>query len=236
MAYARAYAAQCEWCERIVAGRETAEPILAHVLLVEHDPPVVTVTARPGAPGHVLASADQLAAAGVEVASTDRGGDVTYHGPGQIVAYPIVDLNAHGLRLHDYMRLLEGVVIDTCAEFGVPAMRDRTATGVWTVDGAGLPAAKIAAMGVRVRRWVAMHGLALNVAPNLDHFGLIVPCGLVGRRVTSLERELGPDRCPSIEAVKASLAARLLEALAARRRTLTPSSDRAPPDRRSPAR
>lgn len=212
--YADAYARQVEWCERIVASRDSRSPIPGHVMLVEHDPPVITVTPRKDAPAHVIASPAQLVAAGVSVVPTDRGGDVTYHGPGQLVAYPIIDLNAHHLRLHEYMRLLESVVMSTCSAFAVRTMRDPKATGVWTMDPHGEPGAKIAAMGVRVRRWVSLHGLALNVTTNLDHFALIVPCGLVGRAVTSLQNELGP-RCPTMAAVKACLRAELARALAA---------------------
>ncbi|HVZ93606.1 MAG TPA: lipoyl(octanoyl) transferase LipB, partial [Phycisphaerales bacterium] len=145
---------------------------------------------------------EQLARTGVTVAETDRGGDITYHGPGQLVVYPILDLNALNLNLHGYMRMLERIVIDVCAGFGVKTRCERGATGVWTGEpGADEGGAKIAALGVRVRRWVTMHGLALNVTTNLDHFGLIVPCGLHGRAVTSLERELGA-RCPTIAQVK----------------------------------
>ena len=132
---------------------------------------------------------------------TDRGGDITYHGPGQLVAYPILDLNLLGLRIHPYMRLLEEVVIRTLAEFGVQAGRDPEATGVW-VDPLQPTSRKIAALGVRLSRWCSMHGLALNVEPDLEHFGLIVPCGLHDRSVTSLRAELG-DRCPSLEEVRA---------------------------------
>lgn len=157
------------------------------ILLVEH-PPVITVSQRPDAAGHLLASREALASLGVEVQATDRGGDVTYHGPGQIVLYPVLDLNAFGLRLHDYMRLLEEAVIRTLAGDGLAAERDATATGVWVRPAEGEALAKIAAMGVRVRRWISLHGLALNVTVNLQHFNLIVPCGLVGRPVTSLDR------------------------------------------------
>lgn len=166
-----------------------------HLLLVEHDPPVITVSARKTARQHLVATPDMLARAGVEVCETDRGGDITYHGPGQLVVYPILDLNTLTLRLHGYMRLLEQVIIDTLARFGIEGHRDQTATGVW-VGGS-----KICAMGVRVSRWVTMHGLALNVTTNLDHFNLIVPCGLVGRGVTSMARELG-EACPSMDHVK----------------------------------
>lgn len=155
---------------------------------------MITVSRRPGAAGNVLASPELLARHGVERHETDRGGDVTYHGPGQLVAYPIVDLELVGVRIHGWIRLLEQAVIDTLAAFGIEAARDPGATGVWVgrtesdPDGAG--GRKIAAIGVRVSRWVAMHGLALNVDPDLEHFGLIVPCGLAGRPVTSIAAEL----------------------------------------------
>ena len=191
----------------VLASRDSPDPEAGRVLLVEHDPPVITVTRRPSAASHLVASEAMLKALGVQLCQTDRGGDITYHGPGQLVVYPIIDLNYHTLRLHDYMRLLELAVIDALAHFGVHAQRDPSATGVW-VQGAPPAApdqlAKICAMGVRIRRWVSMHGLAINVSTNLDHFNLIVPCGLVGRPVTSLHRILG-DRSPSFEEVKTAI-------------------------------
>ena len=185
------------------------------VFLVEHAPPVITLSRRPTAREHLIADEAQIRAAGVEVVETDRGGDVTYHGPGQLVVYPILDLDVLGLRLHGYMRFLEQVVIDTLAHFGVAGRRDPGATGVWVgrsdeVTKLRSGGGKICAMGVRVSRWVSMHGLALNVTTNLEHFDLIVPCGLAGRMVTSLERELG-DRCPSMDEVKGVLVERLKE-------------------------
>ena len=175
MAYAEALAAQRHWHEAVLRLREGVDSTcVGALLLVEHDPPVITITRRPGARGHLLATPEQLAAAGVTVEATDRGGDITYHGPGQLVVYPILDLNRLGRNLHAYMRLLEEIVIGVCAGFGVSAQRDDSATGVW-VDGA-----KVCAMGVRIRRWVTMHGLALNVDPEMRHFDLIVPCGLAG--------------------------------------------------------
>ncbi len=206
MGYQEAYAVQNEHHAAVLAARERGEPEIGRVLLVEHDPPVITISRRAGAGAHLLANEQTLAAAGVTVAQTDRGGDITYHGPGQLVVYPIIDLNLVGLGLHGYMRLLEDAVIECCAAFGVRGGRDAAATGVWVGE------SKICAMGVRVRRWVSMHGLALNVATNLDHFGLIVPCGLAGRSVTSLEHELGPA-CPSMGRVKAALSATLAEHL-----------------------
>ena len=171
-----------------------------HVLLLEHDPPVITITRRAGVRKNLLATPESLATSGVELVETDRGGDITYHGPGQLVAYPILDLNLLGLRIHPYMRLLEEVVIRTLAEFGVAAGRDPEATGVW-VDPMMPSSRKIAALGVRLSRWCSMHGFALNVQPDLEHFGLIVPCGLHDRSVTSLKAELG-ENCPTLEEVK----------------------------------
>ncbi|MBL9031113.1 MAG: lipoyl(octanoyl) transferase LipB [Phycisphaerae bacterium] len=188
--YARAYQEQVRHVDEVLAARTRGELDAGRVLVVEHDP-VITVSRRPGASRHVIATADSLARAGVAIAETDRGGDVTYHGPGQLVVYPILDLSALNLGLHAYMRLLEDSVIDALAALGMRGLRDPAATGVWvdTSDGGrgDTPVAKVCAMGVRVRKWVSMHGLALNVSPNLDHFALIVPCGLVGRPVTSLE-------------------------------------------------
>jgi len=169
------------------------------VFLLEHAPPVVTVTRRVGAADHVLASDALLARHGIERVETDRGGDVTYHGPGQLVAYPILDLQRLGLKVHPYVRWLEQCVIDALAVDGIVGVRDPSATGVWVGEG-GAADRKIAAIGVRLSRFVSMHGFALNVAPDLAHFELIVPCGLQ-RPVTSLAAELGP-RAPSLDAVK----------------------------------
>lgn len=195
--YADALALQRETHERMVAGREAREPMT--LFLLEHDPPVVTVTRRVGAAEHVLASDAVLARHGIERVETDRGGDVTYHGPGQLVAYPIMDLQRLGLKVHPYVRWLEQCVIDALSADGLEGMRDATATGVW-VGAEGAPQRKIAAIGVRLSRFASLHGFALNVAPDLSHFGLIVPCGLQ-RPVTSLQAELGA-RCPSMEQVK----------------------------------
>ncbi|MEO1584490.1 MAG: lipoyl(octanoyl) transferase LipB [Planctomycetota bacterium] len=202
--YESAYAEQVRTLESVLAARERRARI-GELLLVEHDP-VITVTRRAEAAGHVLASAERLAELGVAVHATDRGGDVTYHGPGQVVGYPIVDLNRVNCRLHAYLRLLEQSVIDVLAGFGVVGERDASATGVWVRRGGEL--AKICAIGVRVRRWVTMHGLALNVDPEMGHFGLIVPCGLHGRPVASLREVLGYG-CPDMAEVRAVLAARL---------------------------
>lgn len=197
------------WADALDVQRSEQQAVIADrgaggrqvLLVVEHVPSVVTVTRRPGAAGHVLLDEAALRSRGIELEHTDRGGDVTWHGPGQLVAYPILDLNRLGLRLHEYMRWMEGCVIDLLGEHGIVGVRDDTATGVWVEqDG---PARKIAAMGVRVSRWVSMHGLALNVAPDPTAFDVIVPCGLHGRSVTSMAAELGSP--PDFEAVKTRL-------------------------------
>lgn len=202
MRYADAFALQKQLQQEVIELRDKPTHghagALGHLLLVEHDPPVITVSRRKTARQHLIATTEALDKAGVEIAETDRGGDITYHGPGQLVVYPILDLNKLGLRLHSYMRFLEDVVIRTLAQFGIEGQRDENATGVW-VNGS-----KICAMGVRVSRWVSMHGLALNVTSNLDHFNLIVPCGLAGRTVTSMERKLGKT-CPTLYVVKRAI-------------------------------
>ena len=181
------------------------------VLLVEH-PPVITLTRR--AAPNLIADEATLAQLGVTTAETDRGGDITYHGPGQLVVYPILKLGDFGLNLSSYMRLLERVVIDTIATWGIAGHNECGATGVW-VDPSRVPGdapppvlndvkpstAKICAMGVRIRKNTTMHGLALNVAPDMSHFDLIVPCGLAGRSVTSMKRLLG-EGCPEVQEVK----------------------------------
>jgi lipoyl(octanoyl) transferase len=228
MAYAAAYRAQVEHVEEVLEARAAGAPESGRLLIVEHDP-VVTISRRAGAAAHLLASPQRLAAEGVELAETDRGGDITYHGPGQLVVYPILDLNYLNLGLHAYMRLLEEAVMRACGDFGIPAGRDACATGVWVGApapsrggaagpspscGSGAGAArKICAMGVRVRKWVSMHGLALNVRTNLDHFGLIVPCGLAGRGVTSLERECAARGlvAPDLDAAAGAVTGHLFE-------------------------
>jgi lipoyl(octanoyl) transferase len=152
------------------------------LLLVEH-PPVFTVGVRgDGGRSHILASPDALAARGIEVHETGRGGDVTYHGPGQIVGYPIIDLKPDRCDVHGYLRDLEEVLIRVAADVGIDAARVPGLTGVWVGE------RKLAAMGVRISRWITSHGFALNVAPNLEDFDLIVPCGIADRGVTSLAR------------------------------------------------
>jgi lipoyl(octanoyl) transferase len=153
------------------------------LLLVEH--PHVYTLGRNARREHVLATRDQLEALGVEVFDTDRGGDVTYHGPGQLVGYPVLDLSEHRRDLAWYMRSLEEVLVGVAQEFGVQAGRQKGAAGVWVEN------EKLAAMGVHVSRWITSHGFALNVNTDLSYFDGIVPCGLRGKGVTSLEKLLG---------------------------------------------
>jgi lipoyl(octanoyl) transferase len=199
--YDEALAVQRALHDRVVAARDggPAEPM--HLLVLEHDA-VITVSRRPGAAANLLATPDMLSRAGVAVRETDRGGDITYHGPGQLVAYAIFDLNRLGIGIHGHMRLLEEIVLGTLAAFGITGERDAGATGVWVGPA---PLRKICALGVRASRYVTMHGLALNVAPDLAHFNLIVPCGLAGRPVTSMAAELGAS-CPGFGAVRDELA------------------------------
>ncbi len=191
--YREAWARQDELVAARAAG--TAPDTL---VFTEHDP-VFTVGMRRGAEQHLVWTAPQLAQQGIEVVPTNRGGDITYHGPGQIVGYPIVSLDARR-DLHAYLRFLEQVLIDTVARHGLLAARREGKTGIW------LGQRKIAAIGVAVKRWVTLHGFALNVTTNLAHFGGIVPCGITDGTVTSLACELGTG-CPPLEQVRADLAA-----------------------------
>jgi lipoyl(octanoyl) transferase len=155
------------------------------LLLLEH-PHVLTLGVRgDGGRSHILATAEALAARGIEVHEAGRGGDITYHGPGQLVGYPIIDLQPDRRDVHRYVRDIEEVLIRTAADYGVAAGRVPGLTGVWVGRD------KLAAIGVRIGRWVTSHGFALNVTTGLEYFDLIVPCGIVDRGVTSLARLLG---------------------------------------------
>jgi lipoyl(octanoyl) transferase len=192
--YADALRAQEELVARRIAG-EIADTLV----FTEHEP-VFTVGLRAGADTHLVWPADRLAREGIAVAQTNRGGDITYHGPGQIVGYPVVSL-APRKDLHAYLRFLEQVLINTLIHLGLPdAARREGKTGIW------LGPRKIAALGVAVRRWVTYHGFALNVSPDLAHFGGIVPCGIAPTdgTVTSLAAELGT--APDLALVKSIVA------------------------------
>jgi lipoyl(octanoyl) transferase len=159
------------------------------LLLLEH-PPVITLGAKTrGRRDHLVATPEQLAAAGVAVYETGRGGDITYHGPGQLIGYPIFDLRPDRCDVHRYVRDLEDVLIRAVAAFGVAARRVPGLTGAWA--GPTGREEKIGAIGVRISRWITSHGFALNVSTDLDPFTWIVPCGIADRGVTSVERVLG---------------------------------------------
>lgn len=170
------------------------------LVLTEHDA-VFTLGLRAGAERNLVWDAPTLARERVSVHATNRGGDITYHGPGQLVAYPIVSLDTRR-DLHAYLRFLEEVLIATVARYGLVAARREGLTGIWIAE------RKLAAIGVSVRRWVTLHGIALNVAPDLRHFGGIVPCGITAAQgtVTSLAAELGAS-CPTLEQAGADFAA-----------------------------
>lgn len=182
--YDEAWALQKDLHARIALGEGTPD----HLLLVEH-PPVITLGRRADH-ANVLLSREHLEQQGVQLREVDRGGDVTYHGPGQVVGYPVIPLVFHGKDVHRYLRSLEAVLIATQADYGIAAIRRAGYTGVWT------PSGKIVSIGVAISHWIAYHGFALNAAPNLDHFKLIHPCGYVGLAVTSMKDllEEKPDR------------------------------------------
>jgi lipoyl(octanoyl) transferase len=180
--------------QRALVDQRRAGEVDDLLLLVEH-PHVITLGVRgDGGRSHILASQELLVSAGVEVHETGRGGDVTYHGPGQLVGYPIIDLRPDRCDVHRYVRDLEEALIRTASDFGIHADRVKGLTGVWVGP------EKLAAIGVRLSRWITSHGFALNVATDLDYFNLIVPCGIADRGVTSLERLLG--RTVAMEAVE----------------------------------
>lgn len=199
--YAEALALQ-----RALVEERKAGAIPDTLLLLQH-PHVLTLGVKgDGGRGHILAPADRLAALGVEVSETGRGGDVTYHGPGQLVAYPIIDLDPDRRDVHRYVRDLEEVMIRVCGAYGVAAGRIAGKSGAWVrvpaapADGSApaaelssdpRPPEKIGALGVRISRWITSHGIALNVWTDLEYFQLIVPCGIAEYGVTSLEREIG---------------------------------------------
>lgn len=176
MPYQHAWDWQRRLASEVGAGRDPALMLLQH-------PPVYTLGAR-GKTAHLLLTDDAYRARGADVIATDRGGDVTFHGPGQVVAYAILDLRRAGLGAAAYVRVLESILIDVLAPFGIEGGRSPGRPGVWVGDD------KIAAIGVRVSRGVTTHGVALNVNTDIDYFDDIVPCGLTGAGVTSMQRQL----------------------------------------------
>jgi lipoyl(octanoyl) transferase len=192
VSYPEALAAQRALVEDRRAGR-----VGDLLLLLEH-PAVITLGVKgDGGRSNVVATPARLEELGIVVEETGRGGDVTYHGPGQIVGYPIIDLRPDRQDVHRYVRDLEEVMIRTCADYGLEAGRIKGLTGAW------IGAEKIGAIGVRISRWITSHGFAFNVSTRLDHFQLIVPCGISDRGVTSLEKATG--RAIALEEVETRL-------------------------------
>jgi len=198
MGYREAWERQECAHEGVVAGGEE------RLLLVEHRPVITFGRRAEAAAKNLVASAERLAEMGVEVVESDRGGDSTFHGHGQLVIYPIVKLNDHGLSVGGYVRRLEEVMISALRELGVESKKDE-AIGVW-VEGK-----KICALGVRIKRGVSLHGVALNVSADLRYFDLIVPCGISGKGVTSL-KELLKEKAPAMEKVKRVVVEKMKEA------------------------
>lgn len=191
--------------QRDLAGQRAEDAIPDQLLLLEHHP--VLTLGRYADEVHVRASAGHLAWRGMEVIRVERGGEVTYHGPGQLVAYPIIKLSRHGLLVRPLVRALEAALIETCATFGVAAHRREGHPGCWTSTGTDNPR-KIGALGIRVQRGVSFHGIALNVTVDLADFDLIDACGMPDVASTSIAREAGwPDASPSTESVARAAAA-----------------------------
>lgn len=190
------------------------EPTKNYLLWVEHTP--VFTLGKSGKEEHLLLDKERLKEKEIEFYATNRGGDITFHGPGQIVGYPILDLDNFFTDIHKYLRLLEEMVILTLKEYGLEGARSPGETGVWLDVGSPF-ARKICAMGVKASRWVTMHGFALNVNTDLTYFDYIVPCGIQGKGVTSLEREL--KRAVPLDEVKAKIQVHLASLFKATLRT-----------------
>ena len=176
--------------DEIVAAKRAGTSYVNHIVFCEH--PHVYTLGRSGKEANMLLGEEQLQRIGATLYHIDRGGDITYHGPGQQVCYPILNLEEFGLGLKEYVHLLEEAVIGVCASYGIEAGRVDKATGVW-LDGDTSRARKICAIGVRSSHYVTMHGLALNVNTDLRYFSYINPCGFVDKGVTSLQHELGRE-------------------------------------------
>jgi lipoate-protein ligase B len=190
--------------QRSIARDRISGAISQDVLLLMEHPPVVTL-GRSSKEKHLVASPEFLQTHGVELFEVERGGDVTFHGPGQLVGYPIVDLKRHRQDLHWYLRKIEEALINTLADYGIPGERNTSYTGVWTRG------KKIASIGVHARDWVTWHGFALNVTTDLSFFDLIVPCGITGVVMTSIARELGSEEV-SAQDVRDRVSAKFAEA------------------------
>lgn len=190
--YKKAWDYQEELFANVLEHRKKADRQLSGYLLFCEHPHVYTL-GKSGHDNNLLINDQMLKQIGATYYHINRGGDITYHGPGQIVAYPILDLEALNINLKQYINMLEDVVIKTLAQFGIEASRLDGATGVWLDVGQKGKERKICAIGVRASRFVTMHGLAFNVNTNLDYFGYINPCGFVDKGVTSMQKELGRE-------------------------------------------
>lgn len=184
-------------------GNINLQPITDYLLFCEH-PHVITL-GKSGKNSNLLLNEEQLNNAGIEYYPTTRGGDITYHGPGQIVGYPIIDLEHYFNDVHKYMYYLEGLIIITLKEYGIEAGRVNGMTGVWLDYDKPHLSRKICAMGVKISRWITMHGFALNVNTDLNFFNYIIPCGITGKAVTSMQKELHVE--VDVEEVKEKLKA-----------------------------
>lgn len=190
MDYGSAWTLQRDLQKRLIDAKLASSPtLIPNVLLTVEHPPVFTI-GKSGDSANLLASRAQLAAKGASFVETDRGGDITFHGPGQLVVYPIVDLDRFFTDIGRYLRALESVVMRACASYGIDAGRVAGRTGVWVESGTPIER-KICAMGIRCSRWVTMHGFALNMNTELEFYDSIIPCGIADRSVTSISRELG---------------------------------------------
>jgi len=181
--------------QREVVAAKVKSDLPDILILVEHNP-VITLGRR-GNRQHILASPEVLTAEGIQIYHVERGGEVTYHGPGQIVGYPILNLRNWHRDVSWYLFNLEEVLIRTLGDFGIEGMRNRLNRGVWVRD------SKIGSIGVAITRWVTYHGFSLNVSPNMDHYSLITPCGLEGIEITSLRKLLGKE--PDHRRVRSSI-------------------------------
>lgn len=209
--YDEAWKRQTEYFDELVEAKKAGSGYVNRIIFCEH--PHVYTLGRSGKEGNMLLGEEQLRRIGASYFHIDRGGDITYHGPGQQVCYPIVNLEDFGLGLKEYVHLLEEAVIGVCASYDIEAGRVDKATGVW-LEGDTPRARKICAIGVRSSHFVTMHGLALNVDTDLRYFSYIHPCGFVDKGVTSLQKELGRE--VSMEEVRLRLEDRLLSLLSAR--------------------
>lgn len=206
--YREAWDRQTKWFDEVVSAKLSGMPYADRIVFCEH--PHVYTLGRSGKERNMLLSDEQLQRIGATYYHIDRGGDITYHGPGQLVCYPILNLEDFSLGLKAYVHCLEEAVIAVCASYGITAGRVEHATGVW-LDGDTPRARKICAIGVRSSHFVTMHGLALNVNTDLRYFSYIHPCGFVDKGVTSLQQELKQE-VPMVE-VKSRLQAALTEQL-----------------------